>query len=139
MSIESARTMAQVLPALLVAGLLVPILIRADYWPWPERGWIRGQVLTVGIVELALIYYVVNDEEVPSIWAGLSWVAAMYSVSAVVLVAAVWAKKSEAERVAQRERKAVAKHRRSVRKRAKRIASLGADEVTKVEHRLADG
>jgi hypothetical protein len=89
--------MAQVIPALLVAGLLGPLFLgfRVE---WPERFYFASQVIIVVIAEGACLYYSVSNEDMPKIGAGLVGLATLHLLSGIAFTVLVWARKTEKEK-----------------------------------------
>ncbi|PPG81739.1 hypothetical protein C5C52_07930 [Rathayibacter sp. AY1E5] len=97
MSFEAAVAMAQILPALLVAGVLGPMLLGWGIES-PERFYFAGQTVIVAMVEGVLIWYIMRDEPLPE--AGMVFVgtAAVAALSGIVFVAIQWARRTREER-----------------------------------------
>lgn len=115
MSLSAATTLAQVFPALLVVGLLGPLLAG---WKveWPERGYFASQTLLVISVEGLLLYFVIHDQPVPAGVAVFAQLAILYSLIGIAVFALAWAKKTPDERAelrAAKQRKVEAKGSRS--------------------------
>lgn len=97
MTPASASLLAQVIPALLVAGLLGPLFLGFRV-QWPERFYFASQVITVVIAEGACLYYSVSNEAMPNVWAGLVGVATLHLLSGIVFTVLVWARKTDEEK-----------------------------------------
>lgn len=97
MTPASASLMAQVIPALLVAGLLGPLLLGFSVH-WPERFYFASQVITVVIAEGACLYYSVSNEVMPNVWAGLVGLASLHLLFGIVFTVLVWARKTDKEK-----------------------------------------
>lgn len=97
MSFNAATTFAVVLPALLVIGLLGPLLAG---WKIerPERGFFASQTVFVVIAEGILLYYIAAGKAVP---AGIMipiLFAVLYALLGIVFFVLVWAKRTPEER-----------------------------------------
>ncbi|MET3370646.1 UNVERIFIED_CONTAM: hypothetical protein ABIE34_003923 [Jeotgalibacillus campisalis] len=118
MTPTSASLMAQVIPALLVAGLLGPLLLgfRVE---WPERFYFASQVIVVVIAEGACLYYSVKNEDMNPIWAALVGLATFHLLSGIVFSVLVWARKTDKEKAQLAESRA-SKEKRDRGRRAPR-------------------
>lgn len=97
MTAASAGLMAQVIPALLVAGLLGPLLLGFEV-QWPERFLYATQVIFVVAAEAACLYYAVYEQAVPELVVSLIQLAVMYLLLGIVSSVIVWARKSPREK-----------------------------------------
>lgn len=96
MTVEAAAVIAQVLPALLVIGLLVPLLSGMSM-QWPERGFFRNNVILVLVVEAICLWSVLNDKPLYENLIYLFYFAILYSLGGIWLVVSVWARRSKTE------------------------------------------
>lgn len=97
MSLQAATTYAQVLPALLAIGLLVPIFAKIPV-EYPERFLFATQTIAVAGSEYVLLYYIARDAAVPHMWSQLVSVAMLWAIVAIGGWAFVWARKSPVEK-----------------------------------------
>ncbi|GAA4385569.1 hypothetical protein [Agromyces bauzanensis] len=102
MSLASASTIAQILPALLVVGLLGPIFLG---WKMqsPERLYFASQTTLALLSEAILLWFIVRDEDVP---AGLSTFvqgSLFLSLIGILVVVWAWARSRPSERKAEQE------------------------------------
>ncbi|SMH30648.1 hypothetical protein SAMN06295885_0451 [Rathayibacter oskolensis] len=116
MSFEATVAIAQILPALLVAGVLGPILLGWRIEP-PERFLFATQTVIVTAVEGVLIWFIMEDEPLPEGFTGFVWMAVMVTLLGVVFVAIAWARRSGAERQHEERLRTARKRRGRRRKR----------------------
>ncbi|WP_404593567.1 tumor necrosis factor receptor family protein [Paenarthrobacter histidinolovorans] len=97
MSVAAVSLLAQVIPALLVAGLLGPLFLGFQI-EWPERFLYASQIVTVVLAEGVCLYYAVLNEPMPAPWAWVVLLACMYLLLGIVSGVIVWARKTDQER-----------------------------------------
>ncbi len=98
MTVQAAATLAQVLPALLAIGLLVPVLsgMRVSSF---DRLFFKSQILSVLVAEAMCLWSVMADTAWNSLWYGwmaaiVVWLAITISLSAIWLVFHWWTKRT---------------------------------------------
>jgi hypothetical protein len=101
-SLEVLATFAQVLPALLAIGLLVPMLSRMPMAS-PERFYFASQTIVVLLTEGTVLYLLLQGQPAAPGFRILIWSACFYSFIGIAIVAIAWARSSPAERKAERE------------------------------------
>jgi hypothetical protein len=99
MSLASASTIAQTLPALLVAGFLAPVFLG---WKmaYPERYYFASQTTLAIFSEGILLWFIVRDQDVPQGLTVIIESSLFLSLLAIAVVVWVWGFSRRAERVA---------------------------------------
>ena len=97
MTVEAAATLAQVLPALLAAGILVPLLSekRTD---WKDRTLFKQLAFFILFVEGLCIWSVMVDVPLPWYFSFIVGAAVLYSLFSIFMIFSDWAKKTDEEK-----------------------------------------
>jgi len=95
-TVSAASVVAQVLPALLVVGLLGPLLLGWKIEP-PERIYFASHTLSVLLAEV-LLYCIIRDQPLSDGLSGLVQAAVLYSLIGIAVLVLAWAKSTSAER-----------------------------------------
>lgn len=137
MTVAAAVLLAQVIPALLVAGLLGPLIL-GFRMQQPERFFFASQVITVVIAEAACLYYAALNEPMPPVWAAMVILACTYLLMGIIFTVSVWAKRTEAERSEEIKAKSEKAQRRK-RRREERQTPRSAVVDASTQHPRSSG
>jgi hypothetical protein len=99
---ETIAALAQILPALLAIGFLVPILARMKMQS-PERTYFAGQTVVVLLSEGVLLYFLIQGGPAPAGLRTLFWTSSFLSLVGIAVMAFAWGRSTRAERRAEQE------------------------------------
>jgi hypothetical protein len=128
--LDVLATVAQVLPALLAIGLLVPILSGMKMGT-PERLYYATNTGVVLLTEATLLWLLIDGNPAPGGLRYLLWGSCLYALIGVLGIALIYARSTPAEREAERaayRRQRAERQEQAAGRKAKRGSKRGRSE-----------
>ena len=119
MTVAAAATFAQVIPALLVAGLLGPLLLSGFKVQYPERGLFASYVTGALIAEAVCLWSVGTDSPLPTGMRYVVFLGTGFTVFGILIFVGVYARKTAAEKSEADSEWRASKERRTERRRVR--------------------
>jgi hypothetical protein len=99
---DTLAALAQILPALLAIGILLPVLSRMAMPP-AARVYFAGEALVIVATEGIILWQLIEGDPVDGGWRLLYWVACLYSLIGTMAIVIGWAASNRSAELAELE------------------------------------